>query len=268
MERKQFLEEWRNLDEDFADQASADGGLYIRPSLPTCPVEFVIILPEPSLADVVFGNPLEEGWSDKLSGPADGVLLYSAEEMLLHHAIRHFLAHAPLWTYHLTYLAKSAMPPGSSEDARTERYEAWFPHLEEELELTAMANANIVAVGSCAYRFLQGRHWNILRLPLHELLPPGQGDTRGNCNGGQADPNGLEMFCREYAKVLTPASLACTMRAVFEKNQFRDYPVSVLIDMLWDESDLTDRQLNLLYSYSKQCRDIIEHWGVGHEPES
>src|ERR1039457_2928740 len=49
--------------------------------------------------------------------------------------------------YHITDFSKGAMLVKGADQERTQRYDRWYPLLQEEIHLVATSDATIVAVG-------------------------------------------------------------------------------------------------------------------------
>ena len=73
--------------------------------------------------------------------------LASIDTVILHFCIRRYLCRLAE-RYHITDFSKGAMLVDRAGLARVQRYDRWYPLLQEEIDLVATPRAGIVAVGN------------------------------------------------------------------------------------------------------------------------
>jgi hypothetical protein len=132
--------------------AEANGEIFLPNPEPQGPVDYVLICMEPSLGR--WANSAAEARSKVNRGFRNFVS--SFEDFILHFCARRYLC-LPGQRYHVTDLAKGAMLVSEARATRDERYERWFPLLEEELNLIARRDAGIIAVGTRVAEELERR---------------------------------------------------------------------------------------------------------------
>ena len=82
---------------------------------------------------------------------------WSVEDFILHYCVRHYLCRSGE-SYHLTDLAKGGMTVRDAEHRRRERYERWYPLLQEELALlNKPGRTHLIAVGRVVGNFLSDK---------------------------------------------------------------------------------------------------------------
>lgn len=122
-------------------------GIYLPNVRPTVKVDYVLVGMEPSLG----------GWAKDLidaqikisGGFRNGV------GKTLEFSIENYLCQERE-TWYLTDLAKGAMLTKSPDAGSLEKYKAWYPLLEKELELVAKPDAKVIAIGRTVDGFLNG----------------------------------------------------------------------------------------------------------------
>ena len=141
--------------------AEADGHLFLPNPEPEGPVDYIFICMEPSLGR--WARSAEEaklkvdvGFRNSLS---------STETFILHFCIRRYLCESTK-RYHITDFSKGAMLVDGADQERTQRYERWYPLLQEEINLVA-SNAAIVAVGKVVSQHLKRRGF---RRPIKSVI--------------------------------------------------------------------------------------------------
>jgi hypothetical protein len=82
--------------------------------------------------------------------------LFSIEDFILHFCVRRYLC-GPAERYHITDFSKGAMLVDRAHLARIQRYDRWYPLLQEEIDLCANPSAGIVAVGNVVAQELARR---------------------------------------------------------------------------------------------------------------
>ena len=122
-------------------------GIYLPNVRPTGPVDYVLVGMEPSLG----------GWAEDLIDAQikiNGGFRNFCGVEILHFPINTYLLKDGE-TYYLTDLAKGAMLTRSPDAGSTEKYEAWYPLLEKELEIVAKPDAKVIAIGTKVDGFLK-----------------------------------------------------------------------------------------------------------------
>ena len=158
-----FEEAYESLEKEFVARVKEDNrefeekvkkgkyrGIYLPNVKPTSPVDYVVVGMEPSLGR----------WADNLDHARnkidDGFRNFCGVE-ILHFPIKEYLLRDGE-TYYLTDLAKGAMMTKSLYAGSTEKYEAWYPLLERELDLVAKPGAKVIAIGSKVDWFLSKKN--------------------------------------------------------------------------------------------------------------
>ena len=117
---------------------------YYLPNIePKGQVDFVLVAMEPS-----DGARRDDG---KMVSPRN--FIGYMECFILHHCVKHYLC-GEGQTYHITDLAKGAMPTQQASKTRPERWPRWYPLLEQELDLVAKPESPLIAIGSQVENFL------------------------------------------------------------------------------------------------------------------
>lgn len=151
-----FEQKYAKLEEKFRRQVARDEkrwdveSVYLPTVVPSGPVDFVLVAMEPSMG----GKSKEEmqRWIDE--GARN--FCNSPEDFILHFCARNYLCRNGE-TYHVTDLAKGAMPTKATAAGNAEKYEDWYPLFEKELKLIAQPNARIISIGKEVGRFLSGK---------------------------------------------------------------------------------------------------------------
>lgn len=150
-----FQERYRNLEDKFEEQVKKDREFdgtqseFLPNLAPTGKVDFVLIAMEPS-----GGKSQEEIAKHRWWMPKN--FCGSVEDFLLHHSIRNYLC-CGNESYYLTDLSKGSMPVKMAGVRRWERYERWYPLLEQEIELVAKQCAPIIPIGNYVWNFLKAQ---------------------------------------------------------------------------------------------------------------
>ena len=153
---------YESLEREFMDRVEGDNkkfeekvregkyrGIYLPNVRPSSQVDYVLVGMEPSLG----------GWAEDpfdackqiAGGFRNGVgrtLQFSIDAYLCRDGE----------TWYLTDLAKGAMLTKSPDAGSTEKYKAWYPLLEKELELVAKPGARVIAIGSTVDGFLKKKN--------------------------------------------------------------------------------------------------------------
>jgi hypothetical protein len=137
-----FHAAYRALEERMKALAEAEGDVFLPNPEPEGPVQYVLICMEPSL-----------GWWARSADQARARVeagfrnfLFSIEDFILHYCARRYLC-GPGERYYITDFSKGAMLVARAGLARVQRYDKWYALLQEEIDLVAVPNAGIVAVG-------------------------------------------------------------------------------------------------------------------------
>jgi hypothetical protein len=146
-----FHAAYRELEKRMKAQAEADGHVFLPNPEPDGPVDYVFICMEPSRSWAGSAEAAEakvdEGFRNFL--PSD-------EVSILHFCIRSYLCGSGE-RYHITDLSKGAMPVDDADEDRFERWDKWYPLLQEEIALVATPSARIVPVGKVVGHYLERR---------------------------------------------------------------------------------------------------------------
>ena len=116
---------------------------YLRNIEPDGPVDFVLVAMEPST-----GVKAKEG---TIFSPRN--FSWSVDDFVMHYCVRNYLC-SDWETYHVTDLAKGAMPTEVAKATAKRRWLEWRDLLKEELELVAMPGATVIAIGRQVKTFL------------------------------------------------------------------------------------------------------------------
>ena len=116
--------------------AEGEGDVFLPNPQPEGPVRYVLICMEPSLGR--WARTADEARSRVKEGFRN--FLFSTEDFIFHFCIRRYLCESAE-RYHITDLSKGAMLVDRSGPARDERYDRWYPLLEDEINLVATPNA-------------------------------------------------------------------------------------------------------------------------------
>lgn len=112
----------------------------------------VFVCMEPSLGG--WARSVEEGRARVEGGFRNFVS--SLEDFILHFCIRQYLCE-PTDGYHITDVSKGAMLVKQANIDRTQRYDRWHALLREEVDLMAVPEAGIFAVGKDVAKHLAAR---------------------------------------------------------------------------------------------------------------
>ncbi len=140
---------YRDLQGHMKALAEADGDVFLPNPEPEGPADYIFICMEPSLGR--WARSAEVAKSRVDAGFRN--FLCSMEALILHFCIRRYLCESTQ-RYHITDFSKGAMLVKGASDARTQRYDRWYPLLQEEINLVANPDAAIVAVGKVVCQYL------------------------------------------------------------------------------------------------------------------
>lgn len=153
-----FSEAYAELEHCFKSQVDADNkrcalgsdeGIYLPNIKPANPVDFVFVGMEPSIGR----------WAPDLQKAREMIdrgfknFAWSIEDFILHFCIREYLCNASE-TYYITDVSKGAMKTRAAGRQRKDRYEDWYPLLQEELRVTTKPEARIISIGKRVGSFL------------------------------------------------------------------------------------------------------------------
>jgi len=137
-----FHTAYRELEERMKRLAEADGDVFLPNPEPLGTVQYILICMEPSLSR--WARSADHARSRVEAGFRN--FLFSIEDFILHFCVRRYLC-GPAERYHITDFSKGAMLVKDAGSARTQRYDRWYPLLQQEIDLCANPSAGIVAVG-------------------------------------------------------------------------------------------------------------------------
>lgn len=138
------------LEERMKALAEAQGAVFVPNPEPEGPVHCVLICMEPSLGR--WARSADQARSKVEAGFRN--FLFSIEDFILHFCAQRYLC-KPTERYHITDLSKGAMLVNRARSAREERYDSWYALLEDEINLVATPDADIVAVGKVVSEYLE-----------------------------------------------------------------------------------------------------------------
>lgn len=145
-----FHAAYRELEERMKALAEADGDVFLPNPEPEGPVQYVLICMEPSLGR--WTRSADEARSKVEAGFRN--YIFSIEDFILHFCARRYLC-KPAERYHITDLSKGAMLVDRAGSSRDERYDRWYPLLQEEIDLVTTPDAGIVTVGKVVSNYLE-----------------------------------------------------------------------------------------------------------------
>lgn len=143
---------YRRLESRMNELAESDGDVYVPNPEPLSPVQYILICMEPSLGR--WARSAAEAHSNVAAGFRN--FLYSTEDFILHFSAQQYLCR-PGQHYYVTDLSKGAMLVDRAKVARVERYDRWYPLLQQEIDLVAAPGAGVIAVGKAVARHLEER---------------------------------------------------------------------------------------------------------------
>jgi hypothetical protein len=144
-----FHAAYRALEKRMKALAVADGDVFLPNPEPEGPVDYVFICMEPSRS---WAGSAEEAEAKVKEGFRN--FLVSIDVQILHFCIRSYLCKSTP-RYHITDFSKGAMFVKHARRERNQRWDRWYPLLQEEINHVAPSDAAIVAVGSEVFRHLK-----------------------------------------------------------------------------------------------------------------
>ena len=150
-----FEEAYRQLKDKFRQRVDKDNkqwkfeSIFLPNVAPKAQVDYILVAMEPSL----------NGWAQDIPDAHQKIckgFRNFCGVWLLHFPVSEYLCQEGE-TYYLTDLAKGAMATNSEGAGSKEKYETWYPLLEDELGLVAKSDAKIISIGSKVGGFLSGK---------------------------------------------------------------------------------------------------------------
>ena len=151
-----FEQAYAKLEDKFRLKVAMDeerwgiDSVYLPTVMPSGPVDYVLVAMEPSMG----GKSKDEVQKQVDDGLRN--FCNSTEDFILHFCARNYLCRDGE-TYHVTDLAKGAMPTTVKAAGNAGKYEDWYLLFEKELELIAKPGARIISIGKPVERFLSGK---------------------------------------------------------------------------------------------------------------
>ena len=231
-----FRAEYRALEERMRELAEADGDPFVPNPEPDGPVPYVLICMEPSLGR--WARSADEAKSKVEAGFRN--FLHSIDTAILHFCVRRYLC-GPAHRYHITDLSKGAMLVDRAGVERVERYDRWYPLLEEEISLVAAPGAGIVAVGNVVCQHLERRSF---RRPYTRII-------HYSSQAGAARSAGLVGLEDEFQAFSNSVSLGDVVAAMDEVIREARVPAAVRDESLaqLSKSSLTRSRQQLIFVY-------------------
>lgn len=243
--KKDFQSTYRELESKMESLAQADGDIYLPNPEPNAPVQNILICMEPSLGR--WANSADEAIQKVNSGFRN--FLYSVEDFILHYCVRHFLCKTNI-SYHITDISKGAMLVEKANSSRNERYGRWFSLLQEELNLIAKPNANVIAVGRSVSDFLSSKSFN---RPFTRIIHySGQAAAARN-KGIIGHENDFDSF----KESVSDDDIIITAKKVFDSNNVPSTFRESTLDRL-KKRTLTLSRKKLIYNYKLSFESIRE----------
>lgn len=166
--------------------------------------------------------------------------LFAIEDQILHFCIRQYLCGAGE-RYHITDLAKGAMLVSDAKRNRTERYNRWYPLLQEEIDLCTTSSGRVIAVGKVVFNYLKPR---ISERPLTEII-----HYSGQAAGARArGVVGREDSFQAFKDSVSLEDLIATAKEVFNSADMPPELRNEFLSRLMNSS-LTDSRRKLIFNY-------------------
>ena len=215
------LEAYHNLERQFKDQVERDRvhiieqvvegwGVYFPNKKPQGQVDYIIVGMEPSFnwaGDIkhaerkIADGERNFGWSEctqswNFTRETDvlAILLFSIERFLCAHGE----------TFHLTDIAKGAMPVTVAALDRDRRYDDWYPLLLEEIKIVSKPGAPVIAIGRIVENFLRKKNLEEeTNRKLHSVLHYSLQASASWKELANRDREGYERFCSDVLSNLS-----------------------------------------------------------------
>jgi hypothetical protein len=241
-----FHTAYRELEIRMKALAVADGDVFLPNPEPEAPVGYVFICMEPSRS---WAGSAEEAEAKVDAGFRN--FLCSIDVQILHFCIRSYLCKSTP-RYHITDFSKGAMFVQHARRERNQRWDRWYPLLQEEINLVAPSDAAIVAVGSEVFRHLKRLRFQ-RRFTQIIHYSPLAGRAR---NAGIV---GHEESFKEFNGSVSLDDLVATAKRVFEAArvpaEIRDEALSRLRG-----SQLTTSRQKLIFIYKLAFESMRRGW--------
>jgi len=219
------------------DRAEADGDVFLPNVEPEGPAHHVLIAMEPSLGR--WARSADEARSKVEDGFRN--FLPSDEVSILHYCIRRYLC-GPEERYHITDLSKGAMHVKDAGLARFERWDRWYPLLQEEIDLVATPNARFAAIGKVVAEYLQRQSFGDFTRVIHY--------SRQAASSRNAGIRGHEEDFQGFFGSVSPDDLVTTAEQVLGAARV---PAEIrnkgLSQLKSSSSQLTDSRQKLIFNY-------------------
>lgn len=227
---------YQQLEDRMRTLATADGNVFLPNPEPDGTVHYILICMEPSLGRWACSED-EAKWKVE-AGFRN--FLYSVEDFILHFCARRYLC-ASGERYHITDLSKGAMLVGHADVSRYERYNRWYPLLEDEISLVATPTTCVVAIGKVVSEYLVRK----------QFVKPFTGVIHYSSLAGRARNEGLvghEEYFLAFKDTVSLEDLIITAKSVLEEShvpdRFRDEAMLRL-----SRSQLTASRKKLIFNY-------------------
>ena len=252
LHRMTFQERYRNLEAKFEEQVKKDHEYYsteseFLPNLaPPGTVNFVLIAMEPS------GGKSQEEIANH-PGLMPKNFCGSVEDFILHHSIRNYLCRCNE-SYYLTDLSKGSMPVKMAGIRRLERYQRWYPLLEQEIELVANPGAPIIPIGNYVGWFLKEQGMKNLQ---DRILHYSQSAGHARKKKPARRPDQYQKF----KETVSWGDIESTVRQVLNDAGMAEH-IPGCLERFRRGSKLTGSRRKLMFTYKVQFEKIREKAGL------
>jgi hypothetical protein len=225
-----------DLDRRMKTLAESDGDVYLPNPEPTARVDYILICMEPSLGG--WARSKEEARARVASGFRN--FLVGIEPMLLHFSVRRFLCEKGQ-RYYITDFSKGAMLGKHAGAVRADRYDRWYPLLQEEIDLIAAPRACVIAVGKAVAEHLRRREFPREVTPVIHYSPLA-------ARARAARLEGHEDRFREFESSISSKDVLATAREVLDES---GVPPEIYKEALTRvaRSQLSESRRKLIYCY-------------------
>ena len=203
-----FEEAYRQLEDKFRQRVDKDykqwkfESIFLPNMAPKAPVDYILVAMEPSL----------NGWAQDIPDAHQKIckgFRNFCGVWLLHFPVSEYLCQEGE-TYYLTDLAQGAMATNSEGAGSKEKYEAWYPLLEDELGLVAKPDAKIISLGSKVGGFLSEKGCTDTPAPSPTIPVQAPDTSEGKYQGGGNSTRSLPRNSKPY--LVIPGSRATPAR--------------------------------------------------------